>query len=588
MARRRVLGSSHLCNYLFPSLPTTKKAPCIKISFLSVSATSLAASCALALPIDTSLISTAERDDAPGTLAYIGKGFTPRGGFLRLPVPSAGPKTDAAVSVRLQSRRVIPGSAPFAALHRPVHARRFLTLAAIPHGPNYRPQANPVASRSLSQDALPTHTSNRSCTCGNCKRAQYRPTCGECGIQPTTQQVDELRRSDEPGGRHYYTFPSFCTQCLQLYAAERKKNERQRQAEMDKMLKMVRGVARGGEEDRVPFDYAVDKVMRDFGNPLAAPREWWMGFLDASLHEELGMKQKRNGKRPFDLGIRQEYDCSKLRVDSMDFKLYFNHHYGIVEVSTQTEASTQPRPPENAYNLRLTSLNIDYPQMTSLDQVKAVSVWCKKDMRTTGRGTFNATTIAGDDPIFNLDPLPVSVHLGCPLVMRQTGTTSTNQADLDCQIATYLAIDPSSGFAPEEWQSRVGSVIVARRDKKPLSMQHLEGFWMYNDAILEAFQDGEIGDRDWFSQQSYEDWWADYCENAMKTRGAFQRMNGLTVTPGPRRPPLALELIYLRIQCLDLVNCALQILAISTFQPRIWVSSMMRRCCPFQLPGIVI
>ncbi|KAJ7228475.1 hypothetical protein GGX14DRAFT_413327 [Mycena pura] len=164
--------------------------------------------------------------------------------------------------------------------------------------------------------------------------------------------------------------------------------------------------------------------------------------------------------------------------------------------------------------------------------IQAVNVWCAKDQRAAGRGTFNATTVSIDDPIFDLAPLPVSVLLDCPLVMRRIGTTSPNRADLDCQIATYLAIDPDSGFAPPQWQSHVGSVVVARKDKKPLSMQHLEGFWMYNDAILDEFGNGSINTQDWYSRANFERWWMDYSETARETRGAFQRLNGLTATPG--------------------------------------------------------
>ncbi|KAJ6589977.1 hypothetical protein DFH09DRAFT_976520 [Mycena vulgaris] len=175
--------------------------------------------------------------------------------------------------------------------------------------------------------------------------------------------------------------------------------------------------------------------------------------------------------------------------------------------------------------------------MTSLSALltsDAVTVWCQKDLHVgiAGRGTFNATTIPQNDSIFDLAPLPVSVRLECPLVMRRIGTSSSNQSDLDCQIATFLAINPRTGFAPPEWQSHIGSVIVARKDKKPLSMQHLEGFWMYNDAILDEFSNGGIDERVWYTRSNYERWWAEYCKNARETRGRFQRMNGLTAAPG--------------------------------------------------------
>ncbi|KAM4060882.1 hypothetical protein HRG_014354 [Hirsutella rhossiliensis] len=74
-----------------------------------------------------------------------------------------------------------------------------------------------------------------------------------------------------------------------------------------------------------------------------------------------------------------------------------------------------------------------------------------------------------------------------PLVLDRTGTQSVNEADLDNQIATYLNIDANSGFAPPDWQSQVGTVVVARKDRKPFYPQHLEGVWMFCDHILDLF-----------------------------------------------------------------------------------------------------
>ncbi|RYP68209.1 hypothetical protein DL771_006809 [Monosporascus sp. 5C6A] len=53
-----------------------------------------------------------------------------------------------------------------------------------------------------------------------------------------------------------------------------------------------------------------------------------------------------------------------------------------------------------------------------------------------------------------------------PLVFHRVGTQSANRADVDNQIVTYLNIDDETGFAPPEWRSDVGTVIVARKDKK--------------------------------------------------------------------------------------------------------------------------
>ncbi|CAI6050574.1 unnamed protein product [Clonostachys chloroleuca] len=52
-------------------------------------------------------------------------------------------------------------------------------------------------------------------------------------------------------------------------------------------------------------------------------------------------------------------------------------------------------------------------------------------------------------------------------------------------------IDPESGYAPPEWQSYLGTVLVARKDKKPLLPQHLEGMWMFCYYILDLFGEGK-------------------------------------------------------------------------------------------------
>ncbi|KAK7419612.1 hypothetical protein QQX98_003203 [Neonectria punicea] len=99
-----------------------------------------------------------------------------------------------------------------------------------------------------------------------------------------------------------------------------------------------------------------------------------------------------------------------------------------------------------------------------------------------------------------------------PLVFHRVSTQSANRPDLDKQIATYLSIGPESGFVPQEWQTRVGTVVVARKDRKPLLAQHLEGVWMYCDYILDLFGEGRGAPRELYSRKAFEKWWLAYCE----------------------------------------------------------------------------
>ncbi|XP_044721142.1 uncharacterized protein HRG_06139 [Hirsutella rhossiliensis] len=100
---------------------------------------------------------------------------------------------------------------------------------------------------------------------------------------------------------------------------------------------------------------------------------------------------------------------------------------------------------------------------------------------------WSATTIPANHVVFSQSVPSVPGLIEVPLVLDRTGTQSVNEADLDNQIATYLNIDANSGFAPPDWQSQVGTVVVARKDRKPFYPQHLEGVWMFCDHILDLF-----------------------------------------------------------------------------------------------------
>lgn len=131
---------------------------------------------------------------------------------------------------------------------------------------------------------------------------------------------------------------------------------------------------------------------------------------------------------------------------------------------------------------------------------------------------WSATTIKADHPVFSNPVAPVPGLIGIPLVLHRAGTRSANRADLDNQIATYLNIDAASGFAPPAWQSLVGTVLVARKDRKPLLPQHLEGVWMYCDYILDLFGEGDGAPARLYNRPAFEKWWVKYCTEQKQFR----------------------------------------------------------------------
>ena len=148
--------------------------------------------------------------------------------------------------------------------------------------------------------------------------------------------------------------------------------------------------------------------------------------------------------------------------------------------------------------------------------IQAVVVRCEVEKRKSP--PWSATTIPADHPVFSQPVPPVPGLIEVPLVLHRVGTRSANRADLDNQIASYLNIDADSGFAPPAWQTRVGTVVVARKDRKPLLPQHLEGVWMYCDRILDLFGEGEGAPRRLYNRQAFEKWWEGYCKEQKQFR----------------------------------------------------------------------
>jgi hypothetical protein len=83
---------------------------------------------------------------------------------------------------------------------------------------------------------------------------------------------------------------------------------------------------------------------------------------------------------------------------------------------------------------------------------------------------------------------------------------------LDNQKATFLNINATTGFTPDAWQNgRIGTCIVARKDKKPLLLQHFEAVSMHIDLILDQFGDGGYQTASqWYSRPEFEEWYENY------------------------------------------------------------------------------
>lgn len=71
-----------------------------------------------------------------------------------------------------------------------------------------------------------------------------------------------------------------------------------------------------------------------------------------------------------------------------------------------------------------------------------------------------------------------------PLVLHRVGIISGSP---DNDTVTYINIDLDSGVTPVSWQSRVGTMIAALKDKRLLLPHYVKGVWVYYDRTLDCF-----------------------------------------------------------------------------------------------------
>ncbi|KAJ5414217.1 hypothetical protein N7509_000844 [Penicillium cosmopolitanum] len=140
---------------------------------------------------------------------------------------------------------------------------------------------------------------------------------------------------------------------------------------------------------------------------------------------------------------------------------------------------------------------------------------------------WEATTIPTDHAVFNNTVPPVATLLDFPIVIHRLGTRYNGEfGNLDNQIITYLNVEAKSGLAPPRWQSGIGSVIVARKDRKDLSPEHYEAIWMYHDHLLDYFGEGPAPEH-LYNRKAFDRWFVGYA----KDTAGFGRKEWNSVAP---------------------------------------------------------
>ncbi len=152
-------------------------------------------------------------------------------------------------------------------------------------------------------------------------------------------------------------------------------------------------------------------------------------------------------------------------------------------------------------------------------KIKGVRINCLGDQIKLHKPHFEAIEVSSNDLIFtDHDTSDITNRIGLPIFTLRLPPDSRWAHDEDNKIfkhkspfnnqdATFLHLccdpiaefDPRSGvmgwgFASMQWQNSVGSVLVVRQDKKPLSLLHMEAlcnYCRYEASPIIAHSNGE-------------------------------------------------------------------------------------------------
>ncbi|KAL5319640.1 hypothetical protein ACEPPN_012696 [Leptodophora sp. 'Broadleaf-Isolate-01'] len=144
-------------------------------------------------------------------------------------------------------------------------------------------------------------------------------------------------------------------------------------------------------------------------------------------------------------------------------------------------------------------------------KVKGVLIRCEGDIGINKKKTsrwerYSKVEVPKDHAIWDSQPTSASKIMGLPLlVQKQPHNPSWKPNDhtrFDNQPATFLnlTVDPKIsdlwGFAPPEWQSEVGSVLLVRKDQKDLSREQawaIAEFMQFkvSDSFEDAMESGD-------------------------------------------------------------------------------------------------
>ncbi|KAL7269486.1 hypothetical protein RUND412_007849 [Rhizina undulata] len=123
------------------------------------------------------------------------------------------------------------------------------------------------------------------------------------------------------------------------------------------------------------------------------------------------------------------------------------------------------------------------------ERVQGVAVVCKGDRELSGYEEFIEVPVPEFHSIFDCDPTPISPLLELPIFTYKLHIEHWKFKDpiwadnnsFGNLPGTFLNIAPDNGIADVfKWQDGIGNILVVRKDRKPLTIEHLEVLYKFH------------------------------------------------------------------------------------------------------------
>ena len=92
---------------------------------------------------------------------------------------------------------------------------------------------------------------------------------------------------------------------------------------------------------------------------------------------------------------------------------------------------------------------------------------------------------------------------GVPIVVEKTQHQGSRklceQSDYDCHLATWLMIEPQSGFAPAQWQSWVGPVLIYRPGGLDFGNDDIDVLTEWVSTLLDYYPEPDFDYTEWLT-----------------------------------------------------------------------------------------